>query len=235
MSVIETADRKDAQADGRFDAHISNENFNFSAHQFNDRKVTGGQIAEAARANPATEYVIHHWLPTNELETIRANEPVDLKDGARFFVIKGDGTERFFVNGLSMEWPLEKIKGKYIKRLAGHDEAEVELVLEREEQDKVIEDDEDVRIGKDGVEELKTRPVKGVTIKVNGEPHKWTKKDISFDEVLTLAGLPLDPTITYSVKYTNGPGKEPDGILAKGTSVRVKDDMRFKAHKTGQS
>lgn len=224
--------------DDTFKTTIGNENFDFRSFTFDDRKVTGAQIAEAVRANPVTDFVVLEWLPTGELESVRSNETVELNDGSRFFVIKGDGTDRFFVDGLSLEWPMETIKGKFIKRLVGKDEADVELLLEREDQpDKIIENEDDVRIGKDGVEELKTRPVKGVTLIVNGTPHKWTEKKISYAEVVKLEfpDYPQDPPMTYSVKYRKGPGNHPEGELVKGQSTPVKDRMEFKVSPTGQS
>jgi hypothetical protein len=225
------------KGDDTFETTVGDENFDFRTVTFNDLKVTGSQVAAAVGANPITQFVVLHWLPNGELDGVLPNESVELKDGSRFFVIKGDGTDRFFVDGLSLQWPKETIKGKFIKRLVGKGEEGVELLLERENQpDKIIENDEDVRIGRNGVEELKTR-VKGVTLIVNGTPHKWTEKKISYTEVVQLEFLdyPQDPPTTYSVKYRKGPGNKPEGELTKGQSTPVKDRMEFKVSPTGQS
>lgn len=78
---------------------------------------------------------------------------------------------------------------------------------------------------------------KTVTIIVEGTPHPWSKSEITFAEVVTLEvpDYAQHPEITYSVKYKNGHGNKPEGILAPGGSVKVKDGMVFSVSETGQS
>lgn len=78
---------------------------------------------------------------------------------------------------------------------------------------------------------------KMVTIIVEGAPHEWEKEDISYAEVVTLEvpSYPQHPEITYSVKYKKGHGNKPEGILAPGASVKVKERMEFSVSETGQS
>lgn len=77
----------------------------------------------------------------------------------------------------------------------------------------------------------------GHEIFVEGAPHHWLKEHISYAEVVTLEvpDYPQHPEITYSVKYKNGPAQNPEGVLAPGGSVKVKDGMKFSVHSTGQS
>ncbi|MBP7140488.1 MAG: multiubiquitin domain-containing protein [Opitutaceae bacterium] len=42
------------------------------------------------------------------------------------------------------------------------------------------------------------------------------------------------PEINYSVKYKRGQGNKPEGILLKGESVKVKEEMVFSVSETGQ-
>jgi hypothetical protein len=82
------------------------------------------------------------------------------------------------------------------------------------------------------------RKDKTVTIVVDGTPHEVPKKDeITYVEVVTLADptYPQHPETTYSVTYTRGHGNKPEGILAPGGSVKVKDGMSFVVDRTGQS
>ena len=76
-----------------------------------------------------------------------------------------------------------------------------------------------------------------VTIIVEGTPHEWPKGDISYVEVVTLEvpDYAQHPEITYSVTYKRGHGNKPEGTLAPGASVRVKDGMRISVSETGQS
>lgn len=78
---------------------------------------------------------------------------------------------------------------------------------------------------------------KMVTIIVNGTPHEWPKGDITYAELVTLEvpDYPQHPEITYSVKYRNGHGNKPEGTLALGASVKVKEGMIFDVSETGQS
>lgn len=81
------------------------------------------------------------------------------------------------------------------------------------------------------------KPLKTKTIIVNGVPHEWPKDRISYAEVVTL-DVPdylQHPEITYTVKYKNGHGNKPEGILAPGASVKVKEGMVFSVTSTGQS
>lgn len=238
MSIADAPDQASRHQDG-FTARIADENFNFRDFDFGDRKITGAQIAEAAGAHPVTDFVVLQQLDTLELEALRPTELADLTKPNRFFVIRGDATYNFVVDGLNMVWPQKTITGRTIKRLVDKDDGDIELLLEREDQpDKLIGDEEEVRLAGDGVEKFKTRPAKvTITIIVEGTAHEWHKKKISYAEVVTLEvpDYAQHPEITYSVKFTNGPANRPEGTLAKGESVRVKDGMVFSVSETGQS
>ena len=82
-----------------------------------------------------------------------------------------------------------------------------------------------------------TEEKKTVTIIVNGTPHEWPKGEITYAVVVTLEvpDYPQHPEITYTVKYKNGHGDKPEGILSPGASVRVKEGMIFSVSPTGQS
>lgn len=78
---------------------------------------------------------------------------------------------------------------------------------------------------------------KTVTIVVEGTPHEWSKRKITYAEVVTLfdPDYPQHPERTYSVRYKKGPSHKPEGILTPGASVKVKDGMSFNVSPTGQS
>lgn len=83
----------------------------------------------------------------------------------------------------------------------------------------------------------KDHPTRTITIIVEGTPHEWPKNEISYAEVVTLEvpDYAQHPEITYSVKYKRGHGSKPEGILAPGDTVRVKEGMIFSVSPTGQS
>jgi hypothetical protein len=78
---------------------------------------------------------------------------------------------------------------------------------------------------------------KEVTIIVNGTPHEWPLREITYAQVVTLdvPDYPQHPEITYSVKYKNGPSHKPEGTLSPGGKVEVKDREVFSVSPTGQS
>ncbi|MBC7946278.1 MAG: multiubiquitin domain-containing protein [Chitinophagaceae bacterium] len=78
---------------------------------------------------------------------------------------------------------------------------------------------------------------KMVTIIVEGTPHEWPKDEITYAEVVTLEvpNYSQHPEITYSVKYKNGHGNKPEGVLSPGASVKVKEGEVFSVSETGQS
>lgn len=81
------------------------------------------------------------------------------------------------------------------------------------------------------------KPKKTVKIVVEGTEHEWPKGDISYAEVVTLEvpDYAQHPEITYSVRYKRGHGNKPEGTLAPGASVKVKEGMIFNVSETGQS
>ncbi len=76
-----------------------------------------------------------------------------------------------------------------------------------------------------------------VTIIVEGTPHEWSKRTITHEEVVKLEvpEYPQNPPFTYAVTYKCGPSNKPEGILAPGASVKVKEGMIFNVSETGQS
>ncbi len=82
-----------------------------------------------------------------------------------------------------------------------------------------------------------TEAKKTVTIIVEGTPHEWPKGEITYVEVVTLEvpDYPQHPDITYTVKYKNGHGNKPEGILSPGAPLKFKEGMIFSVSSTGQS
>jgi hypothetical protein len=81
-------------------------------------------------------------------------------------------------------------------------------------------------------------PDDAITIVVEGTPHEWPKnEEITYAQVVTLEvpDYASHPEITYAVTYKRGHGTKPEGILAPGGSVKVKDGMIFNVSETGQS
>jgi hypothetical protein len=85
---------------------------------------------------------------------------------------------------------------------------------------------------------MKDKHGKDIEIVVDGTEYQFIKNDeISYAEVVAFSypDFAQHLGVTYSVTYTRGHGHKPEGILAPGGSVKVKDGMIFRVNRTGQS
>ena len=79
--------------------------------------------------------------------------------------------------------------------------------------------------------------VKEITIIVNARKKQVPGPKITFDQVVALAfnPVPSGPNIVITVTYRHGPHRNPEGILAQGESVWIKDEMVFHVKATDRS
>lgn len=227
------AQSRPGQNNGNRAALIGDEAFAFTTHTFDDRKVTGAQIAMAVNKHPVEDYIVLQNLKSGEVETIRPTETVDLGEPGveRLFVIKGDKTHRFVVEGLSLEWPRNKLLASKIKDLA-HADDDMALVLERDGADQIFDDDDDVPIGSDDVERFRLKKrKKTVTVIYGGETeYELERRFYTTEELMTIFGVPAG----YKLDFV-----APDGTFREmepGERIKVKDGMEFASHPpVGQS
>lgn len=76
-----------------------------------------------------------------------------------------------------------------------------------------------------------------ITIIVNGTPKSVYKENFTFDEIVKLAfeTPPYGENTLFSVTYRKGHGNKPEGMLAPGESVKLKDGMIFDVTATDKS
>lgn len=205
---------------------VANEDFTFQNVQVEDLRITGAQVAEAIGARPVSEFVVLHHLKNGELETLRPTELVDVggTEKSRFFVIRGSETYRFVVEGLHLEWPVQKILGRHIKLLAHIPEDEV-LTLDREEGDLVIGDDDFVNLKPPGVEELKIRRgPRFVTVYYGEAPVKMERRCYSTEELLEA----FQVTAGYLLDLISECGEFRE--LKPREKTCLKEGMKFSSH-----
>ena len=78
---------------------------------------------------------------------------------------------------------------------------------------------------------------KGYDIIVNGRPHTVEHDELTFDEVVDLAypdGGRGD-LISYTVLFYEGGGREQEGGLDEGDTVKIKDGTIFNVTRTDRS
>lgn len=76
-----------------------------------------------------------------------------------------------------------------------------------------------------------------IEIIVNGRPKEWSKKLISFEEVVVLAFGSYDnnSAVCYTVTYSRGHHSKTEGSMVKGQEVKVKRKMIFNVTATSKS
>ena len=72
---------------------------------------------------------------------------------------------------------------------------------------------------------------------VNGRKKVWAEDEISYEQLVVIANLPLPPGPNpgFTITYHDGPHGHPDGTLTAGHTVRVVDCMVFNVTPTNQS
>jgi multiubiquitin len=146
----------------------------------------------------------------------------------------GAKTLKFIINGKHFESHEQYISGAKVRELGDIPlDAKIFLVV-KDWENEHIKDDSQVDLARPGIEHFFSEKIQ---IIVNGTPHPWVKKKISFKEVIILAyGVYNDsPTWIYTVGYEDGPKQNPEGSMIKGQEVFVKNEMIFHAKGTDES
>lgn len=124
-----------------------------------DPVITGVQLLDIAGKRPSDEYLIFELLPGGQLEEIRLDETVDLRQRGveRFIIWRSDRSFRFVIDGRRFEWGAPLITGLKLKQLAGVDPQTYGVWLEvRGGEDRPVDDTEAVDLQAPGVERLFT-------------------------------------------------------------------------------
>jgi hypothetical protein len=209
-------------------------------YSFNDPIVTGTQLLNTASKHPLDEYLIFQRLKNGQFEEIRLEETVDLTQPGleHFKTFRSGESYRFTVDGRRFEWGAPKITGRMLKRFAEvkPDAFDVWLDVRGHGEDRIINDNDYVRLDEPGVERFYISQIE-LTIIVNGRPRVVNKRSLSFFEIVRLAfpdAKPAPETI-FTVVYKNGPDENPQGSLVEGQSVNLKDRMIINVTKTDKS
>lgn len=74
------------------------------------------------------------------------------------------------------------------------------------------------------------------SIVINGREVPVSEKELSFDEVVALSGMPTGPDIVFTISYRKGHGEKPEGSMVEGgPPVKVKKEMVFNVSSTNRS
>jgi hypothetical protein len=138
--------------------HVADASFVFRELQVEDITPTGAQLALAAGFKSADGVSVLRLLPTGDLEDIRPNENVDLREAdGRFVIIASDRAYRLVVDGQRFDWPCRVVSGALVRKL-GQLASDLDIYLEQHERpDRLIGNDELVDLDAAGVESFASR------------------------------------------------------------------------------
>ena len=146
----------------------------------------------------------------------------------------------FKIDNNHYEWDGQYITGADIKRIGNIPvDEEIYLVIKGHGDDQPVQDNTNVDLSNPGIEKFYSQKPKDhvYLLIVNGREKSWNEKTINYDQVVKLAFenyVPNETTI-YTVTYTRGSGKKPEGSMVKGDVVSVKDKMVFNVTPTDRS
>ena len=145
---------------------------------------------------------------------------------------------KFKVDNHMFETEQQFLNGEEIKKIAGIP-LEYELYLSGSKiKNLIVNNDTTIDLGMPGLERFtSSQPTRIQQISVNGRPHVYPEKTITYDQVVRIA-YPNDPVgkeMGYTVSYANGPAENPEGPMTKGSTVIVKHNMKFYVTATHKS
>jgi Multiubiquitin len=146
---------------------------------------------------------------------------------------------QFTINSKCYEWHQQYITGAEIRKLAKiSKEDDIFLSIKKPWEDELILDETKVNLARPEIEHFfsKEKEIK-ICIIINGREKFWTKKKISFEEVveLGLGSYNNNPNTVYTVIYDRGPKENTEGSMVRGDQVIVKNKMIFNVSATDKS
>ncbi len=202
-----------------------------SDHQY----LTGAQIKQLAEVSAEEELYLSVQEPWKD-ELVTNDESVNLaRPEIEHFYVKRE--LKYTINGRSFESIKQWIQGHTIRKQAEIPYNEgIFLSVEGPWEDEEVDDSDWVNLARPGEEHFISKK-RNITLIVDGTPKDWNKGKITFEEVIILAfGQYIDkPTMVYTVKFEDGPKKNPEGRMFRNSVVFVKDKMIFHATATDKS
>ncbi|WP_218667941.1 multiubiquitin domain-containing protein [Sphingopyxis sp. KK2] len=216
----------------------SDERFRYTVdgkpHGTNDKIELGDQIRATAGLTPTSEFVLIQ-IVDGVACSIGLEDTVTFEKGqtAVFLSFRSDRIFTFSVDERGWEWGAPAIAAVDILRYAGLPD-DFELILDSAG-DSVIPHDGEVNLDRPGVERVRSREAKTVTIKVNGRSRTVEKRPHSYREIAAIAYPNPDfDKFNYTITYLHGVHSA-EGDLVEGETIKVKNGMVFNVRRSDKS
>ena len=198
--------------------------------------ITGQELKQKAGIPLDTDLYLSIVQPWTD-ELIENHTKVDLaRPGLEYFYVKKKLP--FTINGAPFIWYKQYITEPEIKALGKiNEDDEVFLKIRPPFEDELIAKGATVDLARPGKEAFISKPPSAYNLIINAQLKSWKQSTISFEQVIILAfgSYSDDVNRVYTVTFTNGPKQKPKGVMVKGDSVHVKNEMKFDATPTDKS
>ena len=203
-------------------------------HGTTDKIELGSQIRVAAALTPASDFVLIQ-IVGGIARSIGLEDEVTFERGeiAVFLSFRSDRIFTFTVDERGWEWGAPSILVADIQLYAGL-RADFELILDSAG-DAVIRADGEVKLEGPGVERIRSREAKTVTIKINGRSRTVEKRPHTYREIAAIAYPNPDfEKFNYTITYLHGVNGA-EGDLVEGEKIEVKNGMVFNVRRSDKS
>ena len=187
-----------------------------------DPVIDGQDILRIAEKRPLKNFIVFQFLKNGQLEEIRHDEKVDLREDGRetFIIFESDRCFRFKIKDRVFTWGSHLISGRWLYRLADIDPKKTTLFLI-----SVGGKDQKVKV-KDIIDLSDTevecfQPRAKFSICIEGKTYPWHADTITTEEIAELGGWDISQGVIAIDKDQN------ERTLEPGESVSLKGGLSF--------
>lgn len=186
----------------------ANQDLVFKQCAIDDSTPIGSQILRSIGLTPKDNLLIYQQLDQKGMEEISLEEKIDFKKGNKFFIVEGDRSFKFKIDGYSYEWSQAVITLKHLQVFTGG--LEKAFVLTRKNQnDLLIDENQLIHLDQNGIEDIYTQEVRQTfELNVNGKLITLKTSQIVVSEALSIAGIDDSHNYQMFLKIQGEPKKE---------------------------
>lgn len=201
-----------------------------------DPVLTGRDFAALSNKHPASDYVVV-IAGNGTARALGLDERIKVSETQNLQIIieKSDCIFRATLNEREFEWPRAEITGADIRRF-GKITEDQELVLDSA-RDRVLGEEDVVKLSRKGVERFRTREARTVSFWVNGTEKNLKKGKYTFADIVRLAfpHAVFGGTKCYTVGWDQGPRNQEAGELFEDAKLRIIEGIIIDVSATDKS